>query len=374
MREVARRFHVSLSTVQRWVTRAGCQRLGRIDWSDRPDGQRPALNRYPSKMEDLVLDVRRKLKETDDLGYYGADAIYREVRRRKKGRVPCIRTIGRILERRGALDGLRRHRRPAPPRGWYLPDVAAGRAELDSFDFIEGLVIKDGPEVQVLNVTSLHGGLVNAWPTDCGNASTAVDALPEHWRAFGLPSYAQFDNDTRFQGPHQHPDVLGRVTRVCLSLGVVPVFVPPQETGFQATIENLNGLWQAKVWARFHHESLAALRLRSAKYVAARRRRDAARIESAPPRRAFPASWKLDLETLPSGRIIYLRRTDHCGVVSLLGHTFEVDPRWQHRLVRSVVDLDAGAISFFSLRRSAPAQQLLLLKVPYRLQKADSRE
>ncbi|SRR5712691_4046719 len=68
------------------------------------------------------------------LGEYGAQAIRRELAVRGPAGVPSVRTIGRILERRGALDGGRRIRRPPPPPGWYLPEVAAGRAELDSFD------------------------------------------------------------------------------------------------------------------------------------------------------------------------------------------------------------------------------------------------
>ena len=36
MRVVARRFHVSLLTVQRWVQRANRHRLDRVDWRDRP--------------------------------------------------------------------------------------------------------------------------------------------------------------------------------------------------------------------------------------------------------------------------------------------------------------------------------------------------
>ena len=100
-------------------------------------------------------------------------------------------------------------------------------------------------------------------------AKAAVEALIEHWRTFGLPGYAQFDNDTIFQGTHTHPDVIGRVMRLCLSLGIVPVFVPPREMGFQAMIESYNGQWQAKVWARFAHGSLAELEGRSGRYVAA---------------------------------------------------------------------------------------------------------
>ena len=84
----------------------------------------------------------------------------------------------------------------------------------------------------------MHGGLAASWPVEASvTAKLVVESLTEHWRQFGLPGYAQFDNDTIFQGPHSHPDVVGRVSRLCLSLGVVPVFVVPREFGFQATIE-----------------------------------------------------------------------------------------------------------------------------------------
>jgi hypothetical protein len=52
-------------------------------------------------------------------------------------------------------------------------------------------------------------------------------ALVAHGRELGLPAYAQFDNDTVFQGAHQYPDTIGRVARLCLSLHVVPMFAPP---------------------------------------------------------------------------------------------------------------------------------------------------
>jgi hypothetical protein len=200
--------------------------------------------------------------------------------------VPSVRTINRILARRGALDGRKRTRRPAPPKGWYLPDVAQALAELDSFDIIEGLVLKDGPQVEVLNGVSLHGGLAVSWPVVSPvTAQLTVTQLTEHWRAVGLPGYAQFDNDPIFHGTHRYPDALGRVIRLCLSLGVVPVFVPPRETGFQAMIESGNGWWQTRVWARFQHASLEDLQQRSGKYVQALRQQRAARIEAAPDRR-----------------------------------------------------------------------------------------
>jgi len=367
MRRVADQFGVTLSTVQRWVARAAGQRLDRVDWTDRPCGLPTPVNRTDRQLEDLVLTIRQHLRDTSDLGEFGAAAIHRALLARGVSEPPSLRAIGLILQRRGALDRRQRTRRRPPPPGGYLPRVAAGHAELDSFDLVEGLVIQDGPQVEVLNGVSLHGGLVVSWPHTAITAQFVVDTLVAHWRAVGLPDYAQFDNDPLFEGPQIYPDTLGRVTRACLSLGVVPVFVPPRETGFQAAIEGFNGRWQAKVWARFHHDSLEGLQGQSARYVAAHRQRSAARIEGAPPRRPFPRCWRLDLQAHPQGQLVFLRRSNEQGAVQLLGRGFAVDPLWQHRLVRAEVNLKRQQIRFYRLRRRAPEQQPLAQEVPYAL-------
>jgi putative transposase len=344
MRQVAGAFNVSLSHVQRWVQRAGKERLERVDFRDRKDGPKVAANRIDTEVEDVVLEIRRYLKDEDALGEFGAVAIHRElVRRRIRPKTrPTVRTIGRILERRGALDGRHRIRRAPPPPGWYLPKR---QAELDSFDIVEGLRLEGGAQVEVLNVLSLHGGLPASWPRSRITAKTVVSAMLAHWRTFGLPGYAQFDNDNVFQGPHHMPDVIGRVSRVCLSLGVIPVFVPPRETGFQAAIENFNGRWQAKVWARFHFGSLRhAVLSQSNKFVRAVRRRSAERIASAPPRTPFPNDWQENLQEVAPGTVVYVRRTNDRGQVAILGHLFDVTSNWPHRTGPS--DSNRGSLSF----------------------------
>ena len=365
IREVARRYCCGVATVHLWLRRAKDRPLGEINWNDRPSLPHK-IQRTDRTIENLVLTLRRELRETSVLGEYGAAAIYGELRSRGISPVPSVRTIGRIVQRRGALDNRRRIRQRAPTAGWYLPDVAEGASELDSFDVIEDLMIEGGIHVDVLTAISLHGGLIACWPDQTIPSTKVVSALSEHWRSFGLPTYAQFDNDARFQGNHRFANSMGRVIRLCLSLGVIPVFAPPRETGFQAAIESFNGRWQAKVWQRFHYESLAALQLQSARYITAYRSYANRRIEQAPQRRPFPSVWQLDLQAHPRGRIIYLRRTSEQGKVNLLGHSFFVDQNWPHRLVRAEVNLDAGVISFYALRRREPAQQSLLRTVEYR--------
>ncbi|MGE5754739.1 MAG: hypothetical protein ACM35G_03330, partial [Planctomycetaceae bacterium] len=244
------------------------------------------------------------------------------------------------------------------PRGWYLPQVASRAVELDSFDVVEGLVIKDGPQVEVHNGVSLHGGLVASWPMAASVTAKAVtEALVEHWRASGLPGYAQFDNDTIFQGTHARPDVVGRVMRLCLSLGVVPVFIPPRAPGFQALMAGSNGPWPAQVGAWFTHGSLADVQEPARLDVRAVRRRRADRIESAPERGPLPQAWRLILPAPPQGRVVYLRRTKASGAVALVGRSFPMDVHGIHRLGRVEFAGDTGRRRFFALRRRGAVVQ-----------------
>lgn len=366
MRSVARCFLVPLSTVQYWVNHARGKRLDRVDWENRSTTPQ-TTQRTAASVERKILATRKRLKERSPLGEFGAAAIRRDLEDANFHPLPSVRTIGRILERHGVLDGRKRTRRPPPPPGWYLPLVAARTCELDCFDTIEGLAIQGGPHLAVLTGISLHGGLAAAWPERSVSAKSVVVALMQHWQTFGLPGYVQFDNDNRFTGPRQHADAIGRVIRMCLSLDVVPVFAPPSETGFQASIESFNGRWQAKVWNRFHHARLRDLKQRSQNYILASHTRHAQRREAAPERILFPDNWSLDLQTRPRGKIVFLRRTNESGSLDVLGHRYVVDKHWTHRLVRAELDIDQHLIQFYALRRRAPHDQPLLQAVEYEL-------
>lgn len=366
LRAVAKAFHVSHRTVRRWVARAAGSRLDRVVLTDRPPIPH-TVHRMAPEIEARVLALRRELRETSALGEYGAVAIHRAWLCPTWGPPPASRTIGRILERCGALDGHRRIRRAAPPRGWYLPAVARGEADCDCFDAIEGLVLQGGPHVEVLTGLALHAGLPDAWPDIALTTVRVLTALQVRWRGLGFPAFAQFDNDTCFQGAHHFPDMIGRVARLCLQVGLTPVFTPVRDPSFQAALENFNGRWQTKVWHRFHHPSLPALQARSVAYIAAARVRGSARAAEAPARRSVPRGWRFDPTVPPCGQVLFLRRTDDHGNVSLLGHSFPVDAHWLHRLVRAEVTLPGGPIRFFALRRRNPESQPLLCEAAYEL-------
>jgi transposase len=367
-RQAARRFGVTLRTVQRWLDRAGDQPLTGVNWKARSHAPRAVANKTSAVLEREVCTLRRQLATDSALGFVGAQAIHEVLLGQSHFRVvPSVRTIGRILRRNGLLDYHHRIRRAAPPPGWSLPAAAQQLAEIDSFDLIEDLRMEGFGLFQVFTARALWGAHVSAWPAQVASTSFILAALRAHWRQHGLPTYAQFDNDVRFQGGHNPPDVIGRVMRLCLALEVTPVFAPPLGTGFQAVIENFNGLWQQKVWARCHHENRAALNAFSERFVRAYGQRLAHRHAHLPPRRRFPDNLQLEWQTRPTGIIIYLRRTSEAGAVQVLGHLLRLDPLWPHRLVRCEVDLDQAQIRCYRLRRREPSDQPLIVTLPYTL-------
>lgn len=369
-RSVARQFGVSLATVQLWLQRAQDQPLERVDWEDNSHAPHRQAQQTPQQIEERILKLRQELANHSALGEYGAQAIQNALlasNQQAPQRLPSLATINRILKRHGVFDAKQRVRRRPPPSGWYLPEVAAKRAEIDETDFVEDLAIEAGPVVHVLNTISLHGAWCASWPTLSMRASFVRECLLSHWREFGLPDYAQFDNGNVFQGPHQYPDSIGSVTRLCLSLQVTPVFAVPREFGIQSSIESYNNRWQQKVWQRFHVNSFEELSGYSSRYVAAVRQKNRQRQEVSPSRRVFPVDWSQPTHLERSGCLLFLRRTSGAGNIVLLGHDFPVSATWPNRLVRCEVDLAADMIRVYGLRRQEPDQQRLLREWKYRL-------
>jgi transposase len=364
IRSVAQAFGVTKSTVEHWKNRAKDKRLDRVDWSDRSDGTSNPSNRSSPVIEQCVLLLRKQLKENSPLGEHGADAILREMEQRECPSPPSRATVNRILKRHGVLDGRRRKRFKAPPPGWYLKPLSKKLAELDQFDYIEDLCIEGGSSFQVLNGISLHGGLVCSWPMARMTSENTVRKLIEFWTEFGLPDYAQFDNSTVFQGS-RWPDSLGKVVRCCLSLGVIPVFVPPRETGFQASIESYNGRWGRGVWDRFRFENLNAVQNQSKKYVEATRRKNWERHEASPTRWQIPKDWGLDYSKKPQGKVIFIRRTTDKESVEVMGHWWMIPGAGAHKLIRAEVDLTKNKISFYRIRRREPNRQELIASAKY---------
>ena len=169
-------------------------------------------------------------------------------------------------------------------------------------------------------------------------------------------------------------NVMGRVIRLCLSLKVIPVFTTPYEQGFQGKIERFNGEIQQKFWQRRTFKNIKDVEKHLSEYVQAHRLAHQEKILSAPRRRAFPKRWKREGQKPLSGMIIYLRRTDGSGQIRFWEREWLVNEHWVNRLVRAEVDLDAGKVYFFALRRADWKKHRLLKTMSLRLTKTIKTE
>lgn len=353
-RQVGRTLRVSVSVVARWVKRAGMQRLERVDWRDR--SHRPVqIKQTEAPIVQAIMRARQWLQNHDALGEYGPGAIRRHLLARGM-EVPSERTIARwVARRRGPTP--KRHRRLAPPPGWYLPRVVQSHAELDRVDVIEGLRLQNIGTLEVLNALSLHGGLPGSHVAQRITSVRVRTWLSEHWRVHGRPDYVQFDNDTIFSGAHAQRNYLGRLVHWCLCVGVIPVFAPPYETGFQAAVEAYNRHWQQRVWHRWRHRTMRGLRRRSNAFVDAYRRREKQRRKLCLNlRHSCGEPMREPIEPI----VILLRRLDDHGHLKLFARTLKVDAQWANRLVRCEVNTATQSLKIYRLSRSDPHYQPIL--------------
>ena len=374
LRFTARQFGVSTSTVKLWLERAQDKPLELVNWEDESHSPFLIPNKTTQALEERILQARQWLTDVSDLGEFGAGAIRALLQEQGEPKVPSVATINRILAKQGIFDRRKRTRRKPPVPGWYLPEVAARNADIDETDFVEGLYLEADPsEYFVLNILSLHGSLCASRLTTKATSDFVMESLLSHWRTHGLPAYVQFDNGLAFTGPRQYPDVIGRVIRLCLSLGVTPVFAVPREFGIQSAIESYNNRWQQKVWKRQIFADFEDAKKGSERYVLAVQRKHRQRQESAPFRRPFPEGWEAPTMLPRKGKIVFLRRTIQHGEVMLLGHTTIVAPHWCNRLVRCEVDLAHDSVCVYGLRRIEPEKQQLLKEWKYRMPESDKK-
>jgi len=111
---------------------------------------------------------------------------------------------------------------------------------------------------------------------------------------------------------------------------------------------------------------LAALRRRSTAYVTAYAAKNARLIATAQAgRRPFPQGFTFQPKAPLTGTVIFLRRTNETGHLTVMGRRYHVRDDWQHRLVRAEVDFTQHRLHFYALRRAAPTSQPKLKSQAY---------
>ena len=241
--EIARKMQRSRSWVQRWIGRyrSNEPRVSLQDQSRAPQNMGWA---YPDRIKQMVMRVREEREKGKRAKYQyalvSAQAIYYELRELHVSPLPSSRTIHLWLKQARRIPE-RKVRKPPNPTYPVLPCKAVN--DVQELDFKGPLYLQDRSHKYYLMVLRDKVSKKTALRALANKSMDAIlDFLVDAWQRMGCPKRLKMDNCLDFRGSNLYPRSPSKLVRVCLDLGVQPVFIPLREPWRNGVVENLNGL------------------------------------------------------------------------------------------------------------------------------------
>jgi IS30 family transposase len=241
--EIARKLQRTRSWVQRWVGRYDSNGPS-ASLQDHARAPKHIPWAFPERIKRMVLQIREEREKGKRAKYQyalvSAQAIYYELRELGVSPLPRPDTIHLWLKQAGRIRE-RKSRKAPNPTYPELPCAAVN--DVQELDFKGPLYLQDHAHKYYLMVLRDKRSKKTALRV---LATKSMDAIVEFlvaaWQNMGCPKYLKMDNCLDFRGSNLYPRSPSKLMRVCLDLGVQPVFIPLREPWRNGVVENLNGL------------------------------------------------------------------------------------------------------------------------------------
>jgi len=243
--EIARRLQKPRLWVQRWTGRydPSAPEESLHNHSSVPKHPRSG---YSDRIKEMVLHSREK-REAGKRGKYrhallGAAAIHYELRELGIHPLPSVRTIHAWLKQANMVKE-RKPKTKKPPNPTYPTPLCKVVNDVHQLDLKGPFYLEGSHQKHYLAaLRDTYGKKVSLRALPDMKMETIIDFVVASWQKLGRPRKLQMDNGLEFRGSNRYPRSLGKLVRVCLDLGVEPVFIPTHEPWRNGVIENLNGL------------------------------------------------------------------------------------------------------------------------------------
>lgn len=242
---IARRMGRPRLWVQRWIDRYDPS-LGEASLQDRSSVPKHLREKYPKTVKEAVLRSRKGREERKDPKYkhalVGADAIYYELQELGITPLPPPRTIHAWLKQAGRIQEPKgKEKKPANPTYPVLGCQTVN--DVQELDLKGPLYLQGSSQKYYLAaLRDVYSKKTAIKALSSKKMEAIIDFLVDSWRKIGCPRRLQMDNGLEFRGSNRYPRSLGLLLKVCLDLGVEPVFIPSHEPWRNGVIENFNGL------------------------------------------------------------------------------------------------------------------------------------
>lgn len=373
---------IILSTVQhsrawlsKWHTRYKQLGLAGLKSQSRQPHRSP--QQYPAWLVREIVRIRRRLVRRK-VGLIGAEAIRQDLRALKLShRLPAPTTITRILHQHGLIA------HDTPPKVFFPAPY-----------------LEVGPNVQALDWTCryLHKGLKvyafhtldletrNIYQTLATDKSsrTVWAHLVLGWKRLGFPEFLQVDNDSAFSGGGKAKRAFSQFVRLCLFVGVEPIFLPVAEPDRNGDVESLNRLWNRAFWNRRRFKTLGHVRRTAPDFYhwylthyapPKLHGQTPARARAARPRSKLTSAqmqtWPARLP-ITAGRLHFIRKVSLEGTIAILNETWRVGKRLAGQYVWATLTTHTRRLTIYH-RRSIKKAWRIVKEVRYAINEPVAR-
>ena len=244
---------------------------------------------------------------------------------------------------------------------------------MHQMDFVGPRFIKEYGAVSSLNLIDVVCNRVQIEQYDSKSMDNVIGFLTQYWRNNPIPRYLQLDNGMYFIGDFKYPLRFSCFIRFCLYVGVEMVFINPKSPWMNGSIENFNGWFDEKFWAKETFTSLKDMRTKSTHFVVQYNdlstwKNKNKSLEQINPARILNNSLKIPLEKLPltKGRIHFIRMVDNDGKISVLNEAFKVGKEFISEYVWATICLKKQTMDVF-YRGKDQDTAVLIEKFEYKL-------
>lgn len=357
--DISRILHRSEAWVHKWWHRyltAGPEGL-----FDLTRATQPVVNRTPPHIERAVISIRRRLaaRATPNTRYslVGAATIRDELKALGHTPLPTLRTIERIIARAGlTCPPLKVARRVAQTD--YPGPQAHDTNQLHQVDVVGPRYLKgDRTRYYIFTAKDAFDQAVYLEVATNRRMDTVLAFLVHAWQHVGLPEQVQFDNAREFCGWGRSAQWLCRVIRLCLRLGVEPVFIPEGRPQRNGSVEQYQGWFQPLLLGRHLHRA-ADLRRELRRLMQTTNEQHVhpqlgyktpAQYRRSKRLRKLPAKFALDTQHLPIavGRVTFIRLVSAKGTINVLGVSYKIGRRLKFQYVKATLETQRQTLKVY---------------------------
>jgi len=189
-------------------------------------------------MEQTVIDIRKQL-EKEPYAQIGALTINWHLQQQGQNALP-ISTINNVIKRNNLTSKRKRYQ----PKGKNYPAPTVTKSnDLHEFDTIGPRYLKTDGRFYSSNIIDAYDRRCSVNPMRRQTRFDIITALIRSWQILGMPVYLQMDNLLPVRGSNRYPHSFGLVIRLCLELGIQPVFIPIKEPWRNGIIERFQNVF-----------------------------------------------------------------------------------------------------------------------------------